>query len=244
MVLFLLVAIVMFMVSVIMPNYVLKNSLSYFRSVKSNNSVVSNTSICCINDTYTCNTIIRYINESNQKIARFNEINIIIYNDFNSYMRSNNSCDIILGLNEFEYITAKYKDRIRHIDYFSTYSLLNRVPRIDDLIFKSLIVAVPYCYSIEQLEKNRYSHILKYVLNIGDAGYYEQIKIYRLIIVENMNNILENIISYIIENNTQIYNGQNNCRSVYYNVNSTIINNILSYYDIQRILTVIRGANK
>jgi len=239
-ILFVLAAATMLMVSVIMPNYILRGSLSYFRT---NSNVVENTSICCVSDTYTCNTIIKYINESIRKLEKFSEINIIIYRDFNSYIRSNNSCDIILGLNEFEYIIAKNKNRIRRIDYFTTYSLLNKIPH-SDLLFKSFIIAIPYCYTIKQLEETGYGDILEETLGARNISYPKQIKIYRLIVIENMNSLLENIILYIIKNNTQIYNRQILCNSIYRSLNITTINNILSYYDIQRILSIIRGVNK
>ncbi len=239
-ILFVLVVVTMFMVSVIMPNYILRGSLSYFRT---SSNVVENTSICCVSDTYICNTIIKYINESIRKLEKFNEINIIIYKDFNSYILSNNSCDIILGLNEFEYIIAKNKNRIRHIDYFTTYSLLNKIPH-SDLLFKSFIIAIPYCYTIRQLEETKYGDVFEKILSTRNMSYPKQIKIYRLIIIENTNNLLENIISYIIRNNMQIYGRRASCNSIYYSLNITTINNILSYYDIQHALAIIRGVNK
>ncbi len=239
-ILFMLVAVTMFALSVIMPNYILRGSLSYFRT---SGNVIENTSICCVNDTYTCNTIIRYINESTWRLGRFNEINIIIYKSFNNYMRSNISCDIVLGLNEFEYIIAKNKNRIKHIDYFTVYSLLNKVPH-KDLLFKSFVIAIPYCYTIKQLEEIKYSNIFKEILSAKNTSYPRHIKIYRLIIIENANGLLENIILYIIKNNTQIYGKKTFCKSIYDNLNITTINNVLSYYDVQHALTIIRGVNK
>ncbi len=233
-VLLILVAVAMFVSSVVIPKYLFVGKVSYFSK-----KAMGNMSICCINDTYTCDVIVKYVNESIQKLGDFDEINIVIFSSFDDYMRSSVQCNIVVGLNEFEYIIAKDKNKIRHVDYFTTYSLLSKVPH-NDLLFKSFIVAIPYCYEIELLDKIRCSEIIKEVLVNRNISSSQWIKIYRLIVVESNNDLLENISLYIIENNLKIYNKNLSCRSIYDNANITTINNLLSYYDIQKILYMIR----
>ncbi len=237
-ILFPILFVVLFIVSMVMPNYVLRSSLSY-SWLNSNNNI----SICCVNDTYTCHNIVGFLNKSLMANNTYQQINVIMYENFKYYIASKEtSCNMIIGLNEFEYVIAKNKGRIKRIDYFTTYRLLKGIPH-DDLLLKSLISAIPYCYSLKSLNTISYVNLTSILLSHTEndrkiSSNLVPVKIYRLIIISYSNNIVEKIIEYLLENNSRLYD-KKYCESVFYNQNMTTLNDIISFYDIQYIIRVL-----
>ena len=234
MLLFALLSIALFIASVILPNHIIGAQIKYQYKA----SEPSNTSICCINDTYTCNSILEYINTTIRNMSSFNEINIVAYNRFSDYINTDLHCDMVLGINEIEYLIARKKNRISHIDYFNMFSIAQKIPH-NDLLLKNYIIAIPYCYTTEPLKEFKYKNIILRVLDEKNLSEFLLVKNYRLIEIINSNSIVTNVVDYILKNNIRLYNKTHFCNSIYsdYNYNSDyILNKILSYYDVQRII--------
>ncbi len=231
--------IVLFLVSIIMPNYAFRNSLSYSYKVS-----VGNVSICCVNDRHTCFDIMNFINRSIKKLKSKLQINIVIYKDFESYMANNKTtCNIIIGLNEFEYIIAKSRGKIKHIDYFATYRFLEKTPH-EDLLLRTLILAIPYCYTLNQLNNISYVNLTTILSKHIENNTFRllPVKIYRLIVISYTNDIVEEVLGFLLGNNSRLYNGKY-CNSVFYKQKIKTINDIVSYYDIQRIIATLGGKH-
>ena len=238
MILFPILFVVLFIVSMVMSNYVLRSSLSY-SWLNGNNNI----SICCVNDTYTCHNIVEFLNKSLMVNNTYQQINVVMYEDFKDYIANKEtSCNMIIGLNEFEYVIAKNKGRIKRIDYFVTYRFLKEIPH-DDLLLKSLVSAVPYCYSLKSLNTISYVNLTSILLSHTEndreiSSNLVPVKMYRLIIISYSNDIVEKIVEYLLENNSQLYN-KKYCKSVFYKQNTVTLNDMISFYDIQYIIHVL-----
>ncbi len=233
MIILVLLFIMLFLISVVMPNYVLRSTSSYIWSTDD-----KNISICCVNDTYTCLNIMSFINKSIEEMRIYSPINIVMYRDFKSYLINRKTrCNLIIGLNEFEYIIVKNKRRVTRIDYLTTYRFLEKIPH-SDLLLRSLISAIPYCYTLRPLNTINYVNLTK-ILSEKLKNNSLPVKIYRLIVVAYSNNVIEKILEQLLKNNMQLYGRKKYCNSIFYEENATTLNDILSFYDIQHIIQLL-----